>query len=74
MARRHAQAVARHSREYLQNHLAAGLARDGTGEAGDRGPVESQGLPALLALAIEILPLGRPRTSTAQRSVISSAR
>jgi hypothetical protein len=27
-----------------------------------------------LALAIEILPLGRPRTSTAQRSVISSAR
>ena len=36
--------------------LAAGLARDGAGEAGDRGPVASQGLPALLAVAIKIAP------------------
>ena len=34
--------------------LAAGLARDG--EAGNRGPVASQGLPALLAVAIKIAP------------------
>jgi hypothetical protein len=36
--------------------LAAGLARDGVGEAGNRGPVVSQGLPALLAVAIKIAP------------------
>ena len=36
--------------------LAAGLARDGAGKAGNRGPVASQGLPALLAVAIKIAP------------------
>jgi hypothetical protein len=36
--------------------LAAGLARDGAGEAGNRGPVASQGLSALLAVAIKIAP------------------
>jgi hypothetical protein len=36
--------------------LAAGLARDGAGEAGNRGPGASQGLPALLAVAIKIAP------------------
>jgi hypothetical protein len=36
--------------------LAAGLARDGVGEAGNRGPVASQGLSALLAVAIKIAP------------------
>jgi hypothetical protein len=35
--------------------LAAGLARDGVGEAGNRGPVASQGLSALLAVAIKIV-------------------
>jgi len=38
--------------------LAAGLARDGVGEAGNSDPVESQGLPALLALAVKIAPSG----------------
>src|SRR5258708_23513295 len=32
--------------------LAAGHRRDGIGQAGDRGPMASQGLPALLAVAI----------------------
>jgi hypothetical protein len=36
--------------------LAAGLARDGAGETGNGGPVASQGLPALLAVAIKIAP------------------
>jgi hypothetical protein len=36
--------------------LAAGPERHGAGEAGKRDPVESEGLPALLALAIRIAP------------------
>ena len=36
--------------------LAAGLARDGAGETSNGGPVASQGLPALLAVAIKIAP------------------
>ena len=39
---------------WLISDLAAGLARDGVGEAGNSDPVESQGLPALLALAVKI--------------------
>ena len=38
--------------------LAAGLERHGAGQAGNRDPVASQGLSALLALAIKIPPSG----------------
>jgi len=38
--------------------LAAGPERHGADEAGNRDPVESQGLPALLAVAIRITPSG----------------
>jgi transposase InsO family protein len=50
--------------------LAAGPERHGAGEAGDRDPVESQGLPALLAVAVKIPPSGGPRTSTQIRDLI----
>ena len=50
--------------------LAAGPERHGAGEAGKRDPVESQGLPALLALAIRIAPIGRPKTSSEIRNLI----
>jgi hypothetical protein len=42
--------------------LAAGLGRHRAGETGNRGPVASQKLPALLAVAIT--PSGRPKTNT----------
>ena len=48
---------------WLYRNLAAGLARDGAGEARDGRPVATQGLPALLAVAMRIAPIGRPKTS-----------
>jgi hypothetical protein len=40
---------------WLYRILAAGHRRDGIGQAGDRDPMASQGLPALLAVAIVVI-------------------